>query len=78
MDRLGETVMINPGQFIRKSRDVSRLHAVTFEMERIGQTLKHTCFSNVQSDEFTRLPQKEGSGSRKTESKKTLDIQKIT
>jgi Icc-related predicted phosphoesterase len=78
LDRLGETVMINPGQFIRTSRDVSKLHAVTFEMERIGQTLKHTCFSNVPGDEVTRLPQKGGSGSRKTESKKTLDMHEIT
>jgi len=43
MDRLGETVMINPGQFIWTSRDFSKLHAVTFDVERIEETLTHTC-----------------------------------
>jgi Icc-related predicted phosphoesterase len=50
MDRIGETLSINPGQFIWTGRDVSRLHAVTFEIERIEQTLTHTCFSKVRSD----------------------------
>ncbi len=50
IDRIGETLTINPGQFIWTSRDASKLHAVTFEIERIEQTLKHTCFSNVRSD----------------------------
>jgi Icc-related predicted phosphoesterase len=49
-DRIGETLTINPGQFIWTSRDISKLHAATFEMERIKQTLTHTCFSNVGSD----------------------------
>jgi Icc-related predicted phosphoesterase len=43
-DRIGETLMINPGQFIWTSRDVPNLHAVTFEMEKIEETLSHTCF----------------------------------
>jgi len=43
VDRLGKTVMINPGQFIWTSRGFSKLHAVTFETERIEETLKHTC-----------------------------------
>jgi Icc-related predicted phosphoesterase len=50
IDRIGETLTINPGQFIWTSRDASKLHAVTLELERIEQTLKHTCFSNVRSD----------------------------
>jgi hypothetical protein len=36
--------MINPGQFIWTSRDVPNLHAVTFEIEKIEETLSHTCF----------------------------------
>jgi Icc-related predicted phosphoesterase len=50
LDRIGETLSINPGQFIWTSRDVSRLHAVTFEMDRIEETLIHTCFPKVRSD----------------------------
>ncbi|OGP92756.1 MAG: hypothetical protein A2156_06355 [Deltaproteobacteria bacterium RBG_16_48_10] len=69
MDRIGETIMINPGQFIWTSSDFSKLHAVTFEMEIIEETLMHTCLSKVRSDEFADTPQ---AGS--LESKKTLDI----
>jgi len=47
VDRIGETLSINPGQFIRTTREAPRLHAVTFEIERIEQTLTHTCFPNV-------------------------------
>ena len=43
MDRLGETIMINPGQFISTSRGPSELHAVTFDTEIIEETLIHTC-----------------------------------
>jgi Icc-related predicted phosphoesterase len=50
MDRIGETLSINPGQFVGTGRDVSRLHAVTFEIEKIEQTLTHTCFSRVRRD----------------------------
>jgi len=50
MDRLGETMMINPGQFIWTSRDFSKLHAVTFEMERSEETLMHTCLPKPRSD----------------------------
>jgi len=57
MGRLGETMMVNPGQFIWTSRDFSKLHAVTFEMESIEETLMHTCFSKVRSDEFAHTPQ---------------------
>lgn len=39
-DRIGETISINPGQFIFEGI----LHAVTFDLENVEQTLKHTCF----------------------------------
>jgi Icc-related predicted phosphoesterase len=44
MDRIGETLSINPGQFIWTSQDVHQLHAVTFEVENVEGTLRHTCF----------------------------------
>jgi Icc-related predicted phosphoesterase len=37
-DRIGNTLSINPGQFISK-----KIHAVTFELENIEETLEHTC-----------------------------------
>jgi Icc-related predicted phosphoesterase len=45
IDRIGETLSINPGQFIWTGRDVHKLHAVTFEMEKIEGTLRHTCLN---------------------------------
>jgi Icc-related predicted phosphoesterase len=50
VDRLRETVMINPGQFIGTTRDFSKLHAVTFKVERIEETLMHTCLPRPRSD----------------------------
>ena len=44
MDRIGKTLSINPGQSAWSGRDVMKLHAVTFEIERIEETLAHTCF----------------------------------
>lgn len=44
LDRIGKTLSINPGQFIWTSREVSRLHAVTFEIENVEETLTHTCY----------------------------------
>ena len=44
LDRIGKTLCINPGQFSLSGKDSQRLHAVTFEMEDIEKTLKHTCF----------------------------------
>ena len=44
VDTIGETLCINPGQFSLSERGPHRLHAVTFEVENIGETLKHTCF----------------------------------
>jgi len=43
-DRIGETLSINPGQSVWTGREFSKLHAVTFEMENVEGTLKHTCF----------------------------------
>jgi len=43
-DRMGETLSINPGQFTPAGGKGSELHAITFEMENIGGTLKHTRF----------------------------------
>jgi Icc-related predicted phosphoesterase len=42
-ERIGETISVNPGQGYWAGGD-GRLHAVIFEMERIGDTLSHTCF----------------------------------
>jgi Icc-related predicted phosphoesterase len=43
-DWIGETLSINPGQSAWSGRDVMKLHAVTFEIGRIEDTLTHTCF----------------------------------
>lgn len=43
MDRIGETVSVNPGQSAWSGGEIGNLHAVTFEMERIIETLTHTC-----------------------------------
>jgi Icc-related predicted phosphoesterase len=44
LDRTGETLSINPGQFIWTSSEVSRLHAVTFDLDNIERTIKHSCY----------------------------------
>jgi Icc-related predicted phosphoesterase len=41
VQRIGETLSINPGQF---TRGLAKLNAVTFEMENLEETLTHTCF----------------------------------
>ena len=51
-DRIGETLSINPGQSAWAGRDTIKLHAVTFELENIKETLQHTCFPKVRSGEF--------------------------
>jgi Icc-related predicted phosphoesterase len=43
-DRIGETISVNPGQSIWKGKDFLKLYAVTFEIEKIQETLRHTCF----------------------------------
>ncbi len=39
LDQIGETLSVNPGQFI-----MTKLHAVTFEIENPEGTLRHTCY----------------------------------
>jgi len=51
-DRIGNTLSVNPGQFIRTIRRVSRLHAVIFDLENLGGTLRHTCLPKVRSSEL--------------------------
>jgi len=43
MARLGQTIMVNPGQFIRIGGSSLKLQAVTFDIERIEETMMHTC-----------------------------------
>jgi Icc-related predicted phosphoesterase len=43
-DRIGETISINPGQSAWSGRDLMKLHAITFEIENVEETLAHTCF----------------------------------
>ncbi len=44
VNRIGITLSINPGQRIGTTKNISKLHVVTFEMERAEQTLTHNCF----------------------------------
>ncbi len=44
MDRIGKTLSVNPGQFTGSKM---RLHAVTFEMDIVDESLQHTVFSRV-------------------------------
>jgi uncharacterized protein len=45
VERIGETLCVNPGQFsLSTGSTPQRLHAVTFEIENIEGTLKHTLF----------------------------------
>ncbi len=46
-DRIGKTLSINPGQSIWKGKEFLKLYAVTFEMENLEATLRHTCFPTV-------------------------------
>ena len=43
-DRIGETLSINPGQSIWSERETGKLYAVTFEIEKVEETMTHTCF----------------------------------
>jgi len=49
-DRIGETLSINPGQSAGSGRDSIKLHAVTFEVGDIEETLTHTCYPKVRSN----------------------------
>jgi Icc-related predicted phosphoesterase len=44
IDRIGETLCVNPGQSAWSGRDLVKLYAITFEMENVEKTLTHTCF----------------------------------
>jgi uncharacterized protein len=44
VDRIGKTVCVNPGQFTGGGK---RLHAVTFEIENVEESLRHTLFPQV-------------------------------
>jgi Icc-related predicted phosphoesterase len=44
VDRIGKTISINPGQTAGTGREVTKLHAVTFEIENVEGTLTHTCY----------------------------------
>ena len=48
-DHIGETISINPGQFARTGSGLVTLQAVTFDMENVVETLKHTCLLPVRS-----------------------------
>jgi Icc-related predicted phosphoesterase len=43
LDHIGETISINPGQSAWSGRDLMELHAVTFEIENVEETLTHSC-----------------------------------
>jgi Icc-related predicted phosphoesterase len=47
LDRIGKTICINPGQSAWSSRGLIKLHAVTFEIEKIEETVIHTCLPTV-------------------------------
>jgi uncharacterized protein len=44
-DRIGETLSVNPGQFISAEDGASRLQAVTLDLEDLEGTLRHTCLA---------------------------------
>ena len=46
MDWIGKTLSINPGQSAWSGRNIMKLHAVTFEMGNIKETLQHTCYNS--------------------------------
>jgi Icc-related predicted phosphoesterase len=50
IDHIGQTLSINPGQSAWSGRDLIKLHAVTFEMENVEETLVHTCYPRVRSN----------------------------
>ncbi len=47
MDRIGKTLSINPGQFISK-----QLHAVTFKIDELTKTLKHTHLIEITNEYY--------------------------
>ncbi|OGP87719.1 MAG: hypothetical protein A2156_13680 [Deltaproteobacteria bacterium RBG_16_48_10] len=49
LDRIGKTLCVNPGQFTLSKKGVTKLHAITFEIETIEETLRHTFFNEDQN-----------------------------
>ena len=47
LDRIGETLSINPGQSAESGREITKLNAVTFDLENIEGTLVHTIFHHT-------------------------------
>jgi Icc-related predicted phosphoesterase len=47
IDRIGETISVNPGQFALSGRGSTKLQAVIFEIENAEETLRHTCLPIV-------------------------------
>ena len=45
MDRIGKTLSLNPGQFTDQAM---KLHAVSFAIENIDESLRHTCFQRAE------------------------------
>jgi Icc-related predicted phosphoesterase len=44
VDRIGETLSINPGQSAWSGKEIMKLHAIAFEIENVEGTLTHTCY----------------------------------
>lgn len=51
-DHIGETICINPGQSAWSGRVSVKLHAITFEVGDLKETLTHTCLPTVGSSEI--------------------------
>jgi Icc-related predicted phosphoesterase len=47
-DRIGETLSINPGQSVWSERETGKLYAVTFEIEKVEETMTHTCLERFE------------------------------
>jgi Icc-related predicted phosphoesterase len=45
LDWIGKTLSINPGQSIGPGKEITKFHAITFEMENIKETLWHSCIA---------------------------------
>lgn len=58
MDEIGRTLSINPGQSVGSIQLRRKLHAITFEMERIKETLQHTYYPSALENEVKNLTRK--------------------
>jgi Icc-related predicted phosphoesterase len=50
LDLIGETISINPGQSVWPGKGLTKLHAVTLEIENVEKTVAHTCNAKVRSN----------------------------